>query len=388
MRLEVSNLANKRDYYEVLGLSKGASDDEIKKAYRKLAKKYHPDLNPDDKQAEANFKEVNEAYAVLSDSDKKAKYDQFGHAGVDEQGGFGGGGFGGFGGFGGMDVDLGDIFGSFFGGGSSSASRRNGPQRGADIEQTIQLTFEEAAKGKAIELNVSRYEKCDECDGSGAKKGTSAETCSNCQGRGTVNVVKRTMLGMMQSTTTCPACGGKGKVIKEKCTKCGGSGQERKTKKINVKIPAGIDHGQTLTVRGEGHCGKNGGPNGDVYVTVLIKPDKIFTRNGYDVHCTMPITFIEATLGAELEVATLHGKVKIKIPEGTQNGTSFRLRGEGIEKLRGSGRGDQYVKILVEVPKKLNAKQKKKLEEFGESLGLENFQQKKGFLDKIKEKMK
>ena len=285
-------------------------------------------------------------------------------------------------------MDLGDIFGSFFGGGSSSASRRNGPQRGADIEQTIQLTFEEAAKGKAIELNVSRYEKCDECDGSGAKKGTSAETCSNCQGRGTVNVVKRTMLGMMQSTTTCPACGGKGKVIKEKCTKCGGSGQERKTKKINVKIPAGIDHGQTLTVRGEGHCGKNGGPNGDVYVTVLIKPDKIFTRNGYDVHCTMPITFIEATLGAELEVATLHGKVKIKIPEGTQNGTSFRLRGEGIEKLRGSGRGDQYVKILVEVPKKLNAKQKKKLEEFGESLGLENFQQKKGFLDKIKEKMK
>lgn len=387
MWLEVSKLAEKRDYYEVLGLSKGASDDEIKKAYRKLAKKYHPDLNPDDKQAEANFKEVNEAYAVLSDSDKKSKYDQFGHAGVDEQGGFGGGGFGGFGGFG--DIDLGDIFGSFFGGGSSSSSaRRNGPQRGADIEQTIQLTFEEAAKGTSVELNINRYENCEECGGSGAKKGTSPETCSNCQGRGTVNVVKRTMLGMMQSTTTCPTCGGRGKIIKEKCSKCGGSGQERKAKKISVKIPAGIDHGQTMTLRGEGHRGKNGGPSGDVYLTILIKPDKLFARKGYDVYYTMPITFIEATLGAEIEVPTLHGKVKLKIPEGTQNGTSFRLRGEGMEKLRGSGRGDQYVEIIVEVPKKLNSKQKKKLEDFGESLGLENFQQKKGFLDKIKEKLK
>ena len=371
----------------MLGLSKGASDDEIKKAYRKLAKKYHPDLNPDDKQAEASFKEVNEAYAVLSDSDKKAKYDQFGHAGVDEQGGFGGGGFGGFGGFG--DIDLGDIFGSFFGGGSSSSSaRRNGPQRGSDIEQTIQLTFEEAAKGTSVELNITRYENCEECGGSGAKKGTSPETCSNCQGRGTVNVVKRTMLGMMQSTTTCPNCGGRGKIIKEKCSKCGGSGQERKSKKISVKIPAGIDHGQTMTLRGEGNRGKNGGPSGDVYLTILIKPDKLFARKGYDVYYTMPVTFIEATLGAEIEVPTLHGKVKLKVPEGTQNGTSFRLRGEGMEKLRGSGRGDQYVEIIVEVPKKLNSKQKKKLEEFGESLGIENFQQKKGFLEKIKEKLK
>ena len=350
-----------------------------------MAKKYHPDLNPDDKKAEASFKEVNEAYAVLSDSEKKAKYDQFGHAGVDEQGGFGGGGFGGFGG---MDVDLGDIFGSFFGGGSSSSARRNGPQRGADIEQTIQLTFEEAAKGTSVELNITRYENCDECKGSGAKKGTSPETCPTCHGRGTVNVVKRTMLGMMQSSTTCSTCGGRGQIIREKCSKCGGSGQERKTKKINVKIPAGIDHGQTMTLRGEGNRGKNGGPSGDVYLTILIKPDKVFTRNGYDVHCTMPITFIEATLGAEIEVATLHGKVKLKIPEGTQNGTSFRLRGAGMEKLRGSGRGDQYVTIMVEVPKKLNSKQKKKLEEFGNSLGLDNFQQKKGFLEKIKEKMK
>lgn len=382
-------MAEKRDYYEVLGVSKSATDDEIKKAYRKLAKKYHPDLNPGDKKAEASFKEVNEAYAVLSDSEKKANYDRFGHAAVDGNGGFGNG-FGGFGGFGGMDVDLGDIFGSFFGGGASggSASRRNGPQRGTDIEQRIELTFEEAAKGTSIDLNISRYENCASCGGSGAKKGTSPETCPTCGGRGSVNTVKRTMLGMMQTTAPCSACGGRGKIIKEKCTSCGGSGQTRKTKKINVKIPAGIDHGQTLTLRGEGNRGKNGGPAGDVYVTVYIKPDKIFTRNGYDVYCTMPITFIEATLGAEVDVATLHGKVKLKIPEGTQDGTAFRLRNEGIDRLRGGGRGDQIVKVTVEVPKKLNATQKKKLEEFGESLGLENFQQKKGFLDKLREKLK
>ena len=382
-------MAEKRDYYEVLGIAKGASDDEIKKAYRKLAKKYHPDLNPGDKAAESKFKEVNEAYAVLSDPDKKTKYDQFGHAGVDENGGFGGGGFGGFGGFGGMDVDLGDIFGSFFGGASSTgASRRNGPQRGTDIEQTIQLTFEEAAKGTSLDLNISRYENCSVCGGSGAKKGTSPETCTACGGRGTVNTMKRTMLGMMQTTTTCSVCGGRGKIIKEKCASCSGTGQVRKTKKINIKIPAGIDHGQTLTLRGEGNRGKNGGPNGDVYVTVLIKPDKIFTRSGYDVYCVMPVTFIEATLGAEVEIATLHGKVKLKIPEGTQNGTSFRLRNEGIERLRGNGRGDQYVKIEIEVPKHLNSEQKKKLKEFGDLLGLENFQNKKSFMDKIKEKMK
>ena len=288
-----------------------------------------------------------------------------------------------------MDVDLGDIFGSFFGGGSGGgAARRNGPQRGTDIEQRVELTFEQAATGTSLELNISRYEDCSECGGSGAKKGTSPETCPTCGGRGTVNAVKRTMLGMMQTTTTCNACGGKGKIIKEKCTSCGGNGQTRKTKKINIKIPAGIDHGQTLTLRGEGNRGKNGGPSGDVYVTVIIKPDKIFTRNGYDVYCKMPITFIEATLGAEIDVATLHGKVNLKIPEGTQNGTKFRLRGEGIDRLRGNGRGDQIVEVVVEVPKKLNSAQKKKLKEFGESLGLENFQEKKGFLDKIKEKLK
>lgn len=381
-------MAEKRDYYEVLGLNKSATDDEIKKAYRKLAKKYHPDLNPGDKKAEASFKEVNEAYDVLSDKEKKAKYDRFGHAGVDGNG-FGDGGFGGFGGFGGMDVDLGDIFGSFFGGGASSGgtSRRNGPQRGMDIEQRVEISFEEAAKGTSLDLNISRYENCSECGGSGAKKGTSPETCSVCNGRGTVNTVKRTMLGMMQTQSTCTACGGKGKIIKEKCSSCGGSGQIRRTKKIKVKIPAGIDHGQTLTLRGEGNRGINGGLSGDVYVTVFIKPDKIFTRNGYDVYCTMPITFIEATLGAEVDVVTLHGKIKLKIPEGTQNGMSFRLRGEGIDRLRGGGRGDQYVKVIVEVPKKLNNVQKKKLKEFGESLGIENFQQKKSFVDKIKEKM-
>lgn len=381
-------MAEKRDYYEVLGVQKGASDDEIKKAYRKLAKKYHPDLNPGDKNAEANFKEVNEAYSVLSDSDKRSRYDRFGHAGTDESGAYGGaGGFGGFGGFGDMDIDLGDIFGSFFGGGTRT-SRRNGPQRGADIEQNLQLTFEEAAKGVEVEINISRYENCDSCKGTGAKGGTAVETCSVCHGSGQVRTQTRTPFGVMQNVGTCSACGGTGSIIKDKCTKCGGRGQIRVTKKINVKIPAGIDNGQTLTVRGEGHCGKKGGPNGDVYLTIQIRKHKIFTRKGFDVYCTIPITFVEATLGTEIDVPTLNGNVKLKIPEGTQNATSFRLRGEGIERLRGNGKGDQYVKVLVEVPKNLNQNQKELLKKFGDSLGASNYQQKKGFFETVKEMFK
>lgn len=381
-------MAEKRDYYEVLGLQKGASDDEIKKAYRQMAKKYHPDLNPGDKEAEAKFKEANEAYSVLSDSEKKARYDQFGHAGTDDSGAYGAGGFGGFGGFGDMDIDIGDIFGSFFGGGTTRTARRNGPVRGADIEQNLQLTFEEAAKGVEVELNVSRYENCDDCDGTGAKKGTSVETCSVCNGTGQVRHQQRTPFGVFQNVTTCTACGGEGKVIKEKCSKCGGRGQVRKTRKIKVKIPAGIDNGQTLTIRNEGHHGKKGGPSGDVYVTVQIRPHKLFTRRGYDVHCTIPITFVEATLGTEIDVPTLYGKVKLKIPEGTQNATSFRLRGEGIQKIRGNGKGDQYVKVLVEIPKNLNAHQKKLLTEFGDSLGNNNYQQKKGFFETVRDMWK
>ena len=264
----------------------------------------------------------------------------------------------------------------------------NGPQRGSDIEQTVQLTFEEAAKGTEIELNVSRYENCSKCGGSGAKAGTAPETCPTCHGTGQVRMQQRTPFGIIQNTSTCSACGGSGKIIKERCTACSGSGQVRKTKKVKLKVPAGIDHGQTITLRGEGNRGKNGGPSGDVYVTVYIKPDKLFTRNGYDVHCVVPITFVEAALGTELEVATLHGKVKVKIPEGTQHGTSFRLRGEGIDRLRGTGRGDQYVKVSVEVPKHLNNNQKKLLKEFGESLGIDHYQQKKSFMDKLKEKLK
>ena len=384
-------MAEKRDYYEVLGVQKGATDDEIKKAYRKLAKKYHPDLNPGDKTAEANFKEVNEAYSVLSDAEKRSRYDRFGHAGTDDSGAYGGaGGFGGFGGFGDVDIDFGDIFGSFgsFFGGGTRSSRRNGPQRGADIEQNLQLTFEEAAKGVEVEISVSRYENCKSCKGTGAKDGTAVETCSVCKGSGQVSNQVRTPFGVMQNVGTCNACGGTGSIIKDKCTACAGRGQVRVTKKITVKIPAGIDNGQTLTVRGEGHCGKKGGPNGDVYLTIQIRKHKIFTRKGYDVHCTIPVTFVDATLGTEIDVPTLNGSVKLKIPEGTQNATSFRLRGAGIEKLRGNGKGDQYVKVLVEVPKNLNQNQKELLKKFGDSLGASNYQQRKGFFETVKEMFK
>lgn len=375
---------NKRDYYEVLGVQKGATEDEIKKAYRKMAKKYHPDLNPGDKEAEAKFKEVNEAYAVLSDADKRSRYDRFGHGGVDDSGAGGFNGFNGFGGFGDMDVDLGDIFGSFFGGGSTRTQRRNGPRKGADIQQNIVLEFEQAAKGFDTKIQVTCSEDCPDCKGTGAKGGTAIETCSACHGTGQVRQQQRTPFGVFQNVTTCSACMGTGKVIKERCGKCGGKGKIRKTKTISVKIPAGIDNGQVLTVRGEGNHGVNGGPAGDVYLAVTVKPHKIFTRDGYDVLCTVPITFVEATLGAEIEVPTLNGKAKVKIPEGTQNGTTFRLRGEGIKKLRGVGSGDQLVKINVEVPRQLNSQQKKLLKQFGDSMGMNNHQQKKSFFDKIK----
>lgn len=377
-------MAEKRDYYEVLGIKKGAGDDEIKKAYRKKAKQYHPDLNPGDKAAEASFKEVNEAYAILSDPEKKSRYDQFGHRGVDDNGAGGFGGFD-FGGFGGMDVDLGDIFGSFFGGGSSQrGARRNAPRKGADIQQTILLSFEQAAKGFETKIDVTIDENCPDCKGTGAKNGTEIETCSVCGGSGQVRQQQRTPFGVFQNVTTCNTCMGSGKVIKERCSKCSGKGKVRKTKTISVKIPAGIDHGQVLTVRGEGNHGINGGPAGDVYLAVTVKPHKLFTRDGYDVHCTVPITFVDATLGTEIEVPTLNGKAKIKIPEGTQNGTTFRLRGEGIKKLRMPGSGDQLVKIIVEIPRDLNSQQKKLLKEFGASMGMKNHQQQKSFFDKLK----
>ena len=355
-------MADKRDYYEVLGVQKGASDDELKKAYRKLARKYHPDLNKDNPEAADKFKEVNEAYEVLSDKEKRAKYDQFGFAGVDPSYG-GGAGAGGFGG--GFDMgDLGDLFGSFFGGGfgGGRSSRRNAPQRGESIRQTVILSFEEAAFGCEKEISVNRIENCDECGGTGAARGTSPETCPNCRGTG--------------------------KIIKKPCPKCGGQGRVRKTRKFKVNIPAGIDDGQSIQQRGQGNVGVNGGPAGDLFVTVAIRPHPIFTRNGPDVHVDIPISFAQAALGDTLQVPTIDGRIEYKIPEGTQTGTTFRMRGKGIQNVNGRGRGDQYVRVNIEVPKNLSDKQKKLLREFEETSTDENQVKRKSFWDKVKDALK
>ena len=360
----------KRDYYEVLGVSKGASDDEIKKAYRKLAKKYHPDVNPGDKAAEANFKEVNEAYSILSDKDKRARYDQFGHAGVDPS--YGGGG-GGFGGFDMGDIDLGDIFGSFFGGGfggfGGGSSRRNGPQKGETLRANLNITFEEAAFGCEKEINLNRTEPCDACQGSGCEPGTTADTCPDCHGSGTVRVQQRTPLGVMASTTTCSRCRGTGKIIHTPCKACNGAGSVKKTKRITVTIPAGIDDGQEVSLRGQGNAGKNGGPAGDLLVGVHVKPHPQFQRDGTTVLYEQPVTFYQAAMGAELEIPTIDGKVKYTLPAGTQTGTTFRLKGKGIPELRGRGRGDQYVTIRVQVPTSLSSAQKEALRAFAEAMG-------------------
>lgn len=381
-------MAEKRDYYEVLGVSKNASDDDIKKAHRKLAKKYHPDLNKDNPEAAEKFKELNEAYEVLSDKDKKAKYDQFGFAGVDPN--YGGGGAGGFSGFGGFDMgDLGDIFGSFFGGSSfgGSRSRRNAPQRGETIQQRVMLSFEEAAFGCEREINIGRVETCEECGGSGAAPGTTAETCSNCRGSGTVTQTQRTPLGMFQTQTACPNCRGTGKIIKSPCKKCGGNGKVRKNRTLKVKIPAGIDDGQSIQLRGQGGQGTNGGPAGDVIVTIGIRPHPVFTREGSDVLCEIPISFTQAALGAELQVPTIDGKIEYMVPEGTQTGTVFRLRGKGIQNVNGRGRGDQFVRVNIEVPKNLTQKQKELLREFEESSSA-NHTKRQSFWEKVKNSIK
>lgn len=383
-------MADKRDYYEVLGVAKGASDDEIKKAHRKLAKKYHPDLNRDNPEAAEKFKELNEAYEVLSDKDKRAKYDQFGFAGVDPNYGAGQGGFGG--GFGGFDMgDLGDIFGSFFGGGfggSSSRSRRNAPQRGETLQQRIMLSFEEAAFGCEKEITTNRTESCDECGGTGAEKGTSVETCSNCHGSGVVMQTQRTPLGMFQTQGACPNCRGTGKIIRKPCKKCGGTGKMRKSRTLKVKIPAGIDDGQSIQLRGQGNAGVNGGPSGDVIVTISIRPHPLFTRDGNNVICEIPISFPQAALGDTLQVPTIDGKVEYTIPEGTQTGTVFRLRGKGIQNVNGRGRGDQYVRVNIEVPTHLTDHQKHLLRDFEASTTDENQTQRKGFWDKVKDAFK
>lgn len=369
-------MSEKRDYYEVLGVSKDADAKEIKKAYRKLAMKYHPDKNPGNKEAEEKFKEINEAYEVLSDEEKRSTYDRFGHDGLNNQGGFGGGqgfggGFGG-GGFGGFEDIFGDIFGSGgFGGGfgGGGSSRRRGPRRGADIKQSVTITFEEAAFGKKLKVKLNRNEECEECHGSGAKPGTSKKTCPTCHGTGTVQSVQRTPFGNIASQRTCSTCNGEGEINENPCTKCHGTGSIRKTKTIEVDIPAGIDDGQMIKLSGQGEIGEKGGPRGDLYIIVNVKKHSIFTREGYDVYIEMPITFVQAALGDKLEVPTLDGKVSYNLPEGTQTGTVFRLREKGIPKLRSNSRGDQYVKVIIDTPKKLNDEQKELLRKFGESCG-------------------
>jgi molecular chaperone DnaJ len=371
-------VSNKRDYYEVLGVDKQASDAEIKKAYRRLAKKYHPDVNKDDKEAEAKFKEASEAYEVLSDPQKRSQYDQFGHAGMDPNG---------FGGFGGFDFGgVGDIFESFFGGGFGRTTRsRTGPQKGSDIKHTTEISFKQAAFGVEKDISINRAEVCSTCEGTGAKEGTSPSTCTYCNGSGQIQYQQSTILGQFVNIKTCDVCHGEGKVITDPCTTCKGRGRVRKNIKIKLKVPAGIDDGQTISLRGEGEPGLRGGPPGDLYVNIRVKPHPLFQRQGNDVICDIPITFVQAALGAELEVPTIDGNVKYQVPEGTQTDTVFRLRGKGIPYLRGSGRGDQYVKVIVEVPKKLNENQKKILREFAELIGDEVHEQRKGFFDKMKD---
>ena len=378
---------SKRDYYEVLGVDKSASDDELKKAYRKLAKKYHPDLNPGDATAEKNFKEVNEAYEILSDKEKRARYDQFGHAGVDPNfGAGGGGGYSGYGGgFGGFD-DLGDIFGSIFGGGFGGGSRRNpnAPRRGNDTSAVVNLSFEEAALGCEKDIKFTKIDNCTDCGGSGCEKGTSASTCPVCHGTGRIEQIQRTPFGQIQTQGICNHCNGSGKIIDHPCHTCAGKGRIRHTVQKSVKVPAGIDDGQIISLRGGGDAGINGGPSGDLRVNVNVRPHPIFTRDRYDVYCEIPITFTQAALGDEITVPTLYGNVKFQIHEGTQPGDEFKLRGKGIQRLNYAGKGDQYVKIAVEVPKGLNKEQKQKLEAFEASVGDKNYKAKKSFSDKIK----
>ncbi|MBE6765208.1 MAG: molecular chaperone DnaJ [Clostridia bacterium] len=361
-------MAEKRDYYAVLGVEKGASDDEIKKAYRQSAKKYHPDLHPGDAGAEAKFKEVNEAYEVLSDKEKRARYDQFGHAGVDPN--FGAGGAGGFGGFDGFDLS--DLLGSFFGfggaGGGASRARANAPVRGNDIRQSIILSFEEAAKGCEKEIKFRRIEQCSDCHGSGAKPGTSPKTCPHCNGSGFVRVQQRTQLGVFQTQHACEQCKGTGKIIEDKCPKCNGMGLIRIQRTKKVDFPAGVDEGMSRTVRGEGNCGQNGGPSGDLYVDIVVRPHHFFERDGYDVHCEVPLTFAQAALGCELEVMTLDGAQKVKVSPGTQPGDHHTMKGKGIQRLNGRGKGDQIIHYTVTVPKGLNSKQRKLIEELDETL--------------------
>ena len=383
-----------RDYYEVLGLDKSADADAIKRAYRQLAKKYHPDLNPGNAEAEKNFKEVNEAYSILSDADKKAKYDQFGHAAFDPSAGAGGGYGGGFGGFGGGFGDfgdLGDIFGSIFGGGfGGGTQRRNGPQRGDDVGVRVTLTFEEAAFGCKKDISYNRLHKCPACSGTGAEAGTTPETCPDCRGAGQ-RVVNQRMGGMtFQTKTTCDKCRGTGKYIKTPCQKCRGMGLERENRKLTVTIPAGIDNGERIALRNQGCDGKNGGPAGDIVIELSVRSHSIFERDGANIYCEVPITVTEATLGAEIDIPTLEGTIKHKIDEGTQPGSVFTLRGKGIPYVndRNNRRGDLIFTVNVEIPRGLSDKQKEAMRVFADACGEKNYTKKGKFTKNFKKKEK
>ena len=377
--------ANKRDYYEVLGVEKNATPEQIKKAYRKLAKKYHPDMNPGDDEAANKFKEVNEAYEVLSDKEKRAKYDQFGFDGLDPN--FGAGGFGG--GFGGFD--FGDILSSVFGGGGfggfggGGGHDRNAPMQGPNLREVLRLTFEEAAFGCEKDIPIERIEACKECQGKGTTDPNGVQTCQRCHGTGVIQTQQRTPFGVMQTQQECPECGGDGHIIKNPCKVCSGRGLVRRRTTVHVKVPAGINNGQAINMHGQGHVGRNGGPNGDLIISIAVSPHPMFTRDGFDVHYTHPVSFVDATLGGELEIPTIDGKVKYTLPAGTQGDTTFRLKGKGIPRLNKSGRGDQYVTVSIQVPTNLSAEAKSALRAFDSAMKHKEAH-KKGFFDKGKRK--
>ncbi len=380
-------MADKRDYYEVLGVSKSASEDEIKKAFRKLAKQYHPDLHPGDKDAEEKFKEVNEAYEILSNPDKKAKYDQFGFAGVDPNYGAGAAGAGGFGGF----ADMGDIFDSIFGGfgfggGSRASSNPNAPRRGADIRANANIDFMEACKGKTVKVRVNKTVQCDECHGTGAAAGSGTKTCPECNGKGQKVITQQSLFGSVRQVVTCNRCGGKGKIVDTPCRKCNGQGMVKKAVDLDVDIPAGIADGQMVRLAGQGNCGTNGGPSGDLLVSINVRPDPIFERDGYDVWTEIPITYTQAALGDEITIPTVEGKVTYTVPEGTQTGTVFRLRGKGIQKVHSTSHGDHYVRVIIEVPRNLSKEQKNILKEYEKTLTEKNYAKRKSFFEKLKDK--
>lgn len=359
-------MAEKRDYYEVLGVSKSASDSELKSAYRKLAKKYHPDMNPGDKEAEAKFKEASEAYSVLSDPDKRRQYDQFGHAAFEGGAGGGAGGFD----FSGMDMSdiFGDIFGDFFGGGRSRA-QSNGPMKGQNLHHTIRITFEEACFGTEKELDLPLQDECESCHGTGAKAGNTPETCSKCGGKGQVVFTQQSLFGMVRNVQTCPDCRGTGKIIREKCPDCHGSGYITRKRKISVTVPAGIDNGQSIRIREKGDPGVNGGPRGDLLVEVAVSRHPIFQRQGIDIYSSAPITFAQAALGGDVRIKTVDGEVEYTVKPGTQTDTRIRLRGKGVPSLRNKSiRGDQYVTLVVQVPTRMNGEQKELLKKFDEAM--------------------